>query len=183
MKLVWREGDRKGPAIMVFSADGDQFFGLWWHEGSEHAPGSIWDGQRKAKAVGTCPHWSGDARVQMAKDLEQFGRVRVYGINFDIDSATIKDESKPLLDRIVALLKADPGLSLTIEGHTDASGSATRNATLRGQRAESVKAYLVAAGVAATRLKTAGRGSSKTVASNKEPLGRAQNRRVELVKN
>ena len=68
------------------------------------------------------------------------------------------------------------------EGHTDAVGSAGKNRPLSQARADSVKAYLVKNGVAEARLKTLGLGSDKPVASNETPIGRAQNRRVELVK-
>lgn len=71
---------------------------------------------------------------------------------------------------------------LTIEGHTDASGSAAHNQTLSEQRAAAVKAYLVGKGIDAARLNTAGFGASRPVAANASELGRAQNRRVELVK-
>lgn len=182
MKITWREGERRGPAVMVFAPDGKSFIGLWWHEGSESAGGSTWDGTLKSDQVGGCPHWSGGAQAQMAKDLSESGRTRVYGINFDLDSDKIRDESKPTLDKIVALLKEQPALKLTIEGHTDAMGTAEHNMVLSQQRAASVQAYLQAAGIAAGRLKAAGFGSTKPVAPNDTPLGRAQNRRVELVR-
>jgi outer membrane protein OmpA-like peptidoglycan-associated protein len=183
MKFTWQENDRKGPAVMVFTADGKKFFGLWWNEGGENDIGGDWNGTRKSQEVGRCPHWSGGVQEQMVKDLATFGRVRIYGINFDIDSAVIRDESKPTLDKMVAMLKTDTNLKLTIEGHTDQSGTIEHNQKLSQNRAEAVKAYLATAGIAADRLKAAGFGSSKPVAGNDTALGRAQNRRVELVKN
>jgi outer membrane protein OmpA-like peptidoglycan-associated protein len=78
--------------------------------------------------------------------------------------------------------KNEPGWKLVIEGHTDATGSDAHNQTLSQQRAESVKAYLVKAGVDGGRLKPTGFGESKPVADNATELGRAQNRRVELVR-
>ncbi len=182
MKFIWREeGDQKGPAIMVFSPDGKQLFGLWWNEG-DNGPGGFWNGTRKSATVGTCPHWSGGAQEQMTKDLQTEGRTRVYGINFDTDSDVIKGESKPTLDRIAALLKANAGWKMTIEGHNDASGGAEHNQQLSKRRAEAVKAYLVQGGIAAARLTAAGLGASKPVASNDTAVGRSQNRRVELVR-
>jgi outer membrane protein OmpA-like peptidoglycan-associated protein len=182
MKFIWREeGDQKGPAIMVFSPDGKQLFGLWWNEG-DTGPGGFWNGTRKSATVGTCPHWSGGAQEQMTKDLQTEGRTRVYGINFDTDSDVIKDESKPTLDRIAALLKANAGWKMTIEGHTDASGGTEHNQQLSKRRAEAVKAYLVQGGIAAARLTAVGLGASKPVASNDTAVGRSQNRRVELVR-
>jgi len=81
------------------------------------------------------------------------------------------------------MLAAHAELALTIEGHTDNTGSAAANQTLSEQRAAAVKQYLVAHyGVDAARLDAKGFGASKPVASNDTPEGRQQNRRVELVK-
>jgi outer membrane protein OmpA-like peptidoglycan-associated protein len=181
MKITWVEGETRGPAILVFSPDGKQIFGLWWNA-TDSAPGGTWNGTKKTNAVGTCPHWAGGAREQMAQDLAQSGRTRIYGINFDTDSDKIKDESKSTLDQIVGLLKGKPDWKLTIEGHTDSTATAAHNQDLSLRRANAVKAYLVAAGVDTARLKTAGFGATKPVAPNTTETGRAQNRRVELTK-
>jgi outer membrane protein OmpA-like peptidoglycan-associated protein len=183
MKFTWREsGDDKGPAVMVFSPDGKRMLGLWWHEGDTTGGGGQWNGTKKSDKVGTCPHWAGGAQEQIAKDLAELGRSRIYGINFDTDSAVLKDESKPTLDRIAALLKAQAGLKLTVEGHTDSTATPEHNQQLSQKRAEAVKTYLVAAGIDAARLKAVGLGATKPVAANSTEIGRAQNRRVELVK-
>ncbi|OPZ62946.1 MAG: Outer membrane porin F precursor [Candidatus Aminicenantes bacterium ADurb.Bin508] len=118
----------------------------------------------------------------MAEDLARFGRTRVYGINFDTDSAVIRAESKAVLDRIVTLLKADGSLKITVEGHTDNTGSLARNKALSQERADAVKAYLVKGGVDGARLRSVGYGSEKPVGNNGTAAGRAQNRRVELAK-
>jgi outer membrane protein OmpA-like peptidoglycan-associated protein len=183
MKFTWREaGDDKGPAVMVFSPDGRKMFGLWWTEGNTSGAGSQWNGTRKSATVGTCPHWSGGAQEQMTKDLAELGRTRIYGINFDSDSDVLRDESKPTLDRIAALLKAKADWKLTIEGHTDSTATAAHNQQLSQRRAEAVKAYLQKAGIDGARLKAAGLGATRPVAGNETEIGRAQNRRVELVK-
>jgi len=184
MKFTWDEGpQKKGPAIMVFSPDQKQMFGLWWYDGRTGGTGSIWNGTKISNEVGSCPHWAGTgAEARMTKDLEDFGRTRIYGINFDTDSDAIKPESKPTLDKVASLLKAKGEWKLRVEGHTDASGGDAHNNELSRKRAESVKAYLVTAGIDASRLTTAGLGSTKPVAGNDTASGRAQNRRVELAK-
>ena len=185
MKLTWQEAggpDDRGPAVMVFAPDGKSFRGFWWNGTAKGAPSGTWDGTRKSAEVGTCPHWSGSVGGEVKKDLTRSGRATLHGILFDLDSATLRAESKPVLDEVVKLLAAEPTWKLTIEGHTDASGAAPHNQTLSEQRAASVKAYLVSQGVDAARLTTAGFGSSRAVADNATELGRAQNRRVELVK-
>ncbi len=185
MRLTWTQlGNRRGPAVMVFSPDGKNLLGLWWNEGGEKAVGGMWKGPKLSTTVGTCPHWKGvGTEDQITNELEQAGRSRVYGINFDSDSDHIKDESKPTLDKIVAMLKAKPDWKLTIEGHTDSTSTPEHNQQLSERRAASVKAYLVAAGVAGARLTSAGFGATRPVATNDTAMGRSQNRRVELTKN
>ncbi len=186
MKITWREGggaDDRGPAVMVFASDGKSFRGYWWHQRNEKkAPDGRWDGKKIGAQVGGCPHWAGSVGGEVKKKLLSEGRARVYGILFDLDSATIRPESKPVLDDVLAVLKGEPGWKVTIEGHTDSTGSDSHNLELSQKRADSVKAYLVAGGIDAGRLGTKGFGESKPVADNATELGRAQNRRVELVR-
>ena len=80
-----------------------------------------------------------------------------------------------------ALIKGNPDANITIEGHTDSQGSTEYNQDLSQRRAESVKAQLVARGVAADRIKTVGVGEDRPIASNTSPEGRANNRRVEII--
>jgi len=182
LKFTWIEGAKRGPGIMVISPDGKKLVGLWWHENQSGPPAGVWNGEKLSDKVGSCPHWAGGAAQQLKKDLEELGRARVYGINFDTDSAVIRDESRQALDRIVSVLKSKPDWQMTIEGHTDSSGSTAHNQTLSEKRAQSVTDYLTTAGIPPTRLKAAGFGASKPVAGNDTELGRAQNRRVELVR-
>jgi outer membrane protein OmpA-like peptidoglycan-associated protein len=80
------------------------------------------------------------------------------------------------------MLKENPDVKLSVEGHTDNAGAATANQTLSEKRAQAVVAWLTANGVEASRLKAKGWGQTKPVADNVAEEGRAKNRRVELVK-
>ncbi len=117
----------------------------------------------------------------MKKKLDADGRVALY-INFDTDKATLRPDAAPAIDEIAKLLQADSALKLSIDGHTDSTGTAERNRTLSKERAESVLAALVAKGIAAERLSAQGFGPDKPLADNGSESGRAKNRRVELVK-
>jgi outer membrane protein OmpA-like peptidoglycan-associated protein len=183
-RFTWVQSDRRGPAVLTFSPDGKEMLGLWWDEGATDAPGGLWYGKRISDKVGSCPNWKGaqTASTQLARDIGETGRARIYGINFDTDSDVIKPESKAALDNIVKLAKSKPDWKFTIEGHTDSTATAAHNQQLSEKRAASVKTFLVAAGVAADRLASKGFGASKPVADNATAIGRAQNRRVELVK-
>jgi outer membrane protein OmpA-like peptidoglycan-associated protein len=85
------------------------------------------------------------------------------------------------LDQAAAFLRAAPGRRARVEGHTDSRGSANLNQALSQQRAEAVRAALVARGIEPDRLVAVGRGSDRPVATNDTPEGRASNRRVEIV--
>lgn len=183
MKITWQEGaESTGPAILVFAPDGKSFKGFWWHNNAHGAPSGSWDGTRTADTVGTCPHWSGSLAGELRKELQNTGRARVYGIRFGLDSADIEMESHPILAEIIEVLNSDATLRLSIEGHTDATGSTAHNQTLSEKRALSVKNYLVGKGIEDGRLTTAGFGPGQPVADNDTELGRARNRRVELVR-
>jgi outer membrane protein OmpA-like peptidoglycan-associated protein len=118
----------------------------------------------------------------MASALAASGRVAVYGILFDTGKDAIKPESHPVLAEIATLLQGDPALKLRIEGHTDNVGKPADNVALSKRRADSVKRWLVAKGVADARLEAAGLGDTKPIAPNAGDDDRAKNRRVELVK-
>lgn len=109
-------------------------------------------------------------------------RARLYGIHFDVDSAVIRADSRPVLEEVVAVLAAQPGWKLSVEGHTDSTGSDARNLTLSQQRAAAVVAYLSERGVDPARLRPAGFGVARPVADNTTEIGRARNGRVELVR-
>jgi outer membrane protein OmpA-like peptidoglycan-associated protein len=185
VKLTWTQsGDKRGPAVFVFEPEGRRFRGYWWYDTDKGRPiDGDWTGERISDQVGTCPHWSGSLSGELEKDLKSAGRARLYGILFDIDSAKIRAESLATLDEVVKVLAAEPSWKITIEGHTDTTGTAAHNQTLSEQRARAVKDYLVSKGIPAERLATGGFGQTKPVADNATELGRAQNRRVELVRN
>jgi outer membrane protein OmpA-like peptidoglycan-associated protein len=107
---------------------------------------------------------------------------------FDFDKADIKPEAEKSLEKVVTVLNANPGASVTIEGHTDAKGADTYNQTLSEQRAASVKQWLVShSKLNGASIATKGWGESKPVAhdtkpdGSDDPEGRAKNRRVEII--
>jgi outer membrane protein OmpA-like peptidoglycan-associated protein len=118
-----------------------------------------------------------------AKVLNAVGRVDIYGIHFDIDSAVIKPESKAALDEVAQLLTQTPQLKLEVAGHTDNTGTKAHNYDLSQRRATAVVDALVGSyGIGAARLVAKGYGDSAPVAANDSDVNRAKNRRVELKK-
>lgn len=117
----------------------------------------------------------------MLAALEKDGRIALE-IHFDTGKATIKPESQKIVGEIGALLKQNPDLRVSIEGHTDNTGTPQGNKTLSGARAKAVVEAVVASGVEASRLSAVGWGQDKPVADNGTEEGRARNRRVEVVR-
>jgi outer membrane protein OmpA-like peptidoglycan-associated protein len=109
-------------------------------------------------------------------------KIVTHGITFDIDKSDIKPESMGTLNMIVNVMKSNPDLKFEIDGHTDNTGQAAHNLTLSQQRAEAVKAQLVKMGISAGKLTTKGFGDTKPISDNDSPEGKANNRRVEFVR-
>jgi len=108
----------------------------------------------------------------------QKGSITLEGVGFEVNSADLTPESRPVLERVAADLKKYPQLRVELEGHTDSSGSDQYNLQLSQRRAQSVRDYLVSLGVAARQVEARGYGETKPIASNDTPEGRARNRRV-----
>ena len=104
-------------------------------------------------------------------------------IEFETSKSAILPSSTPVLEEVLSVLKKAPQLSVSINGHTDNSGDPAANRVLSQQRAQAVVDWLAKSGVAANRMKAAGFGPDKPIATNATPEGRAQNRRVEIIAN
>jgi outer membrane protein OmpA-like peptidoglycan-associated protein len=119
----------------------------------------------------------------LAEALNTKGSIALHNILFDTGKATIKPDSAAALAVIGDVLKNDAALKIEIQGHTDNVGAAPVNLKLSQDRAAAVKTYIVQNhGIAADRMTTAGLGDAKPLGDNTTEDGRAQNRRVELVK-
>jgi len=103
------------------------------------------------------------------------------GILFDSDKADLKPEAQTNLQNLAVSLQKNPYTNVLIVGHTDNSGKEEHNVDLSMKRAETVKSFIAAANVDASRLTTQGKGDTEPIADNNTVDGRAQNRRVEIV--
>ncbi|MBT8443362.1 MAG: OmpA family protein [Gammaproteobacteria bacterium] len=108
--------------------------------------------------------------------------IRLTGLQFSSNSAAIDASFQPLLDKVDAAVRVFPQCNLTIEGHTDSTGEEARNRQLSEERARAIMSYLTnELKIPAFRIRAAGYGDTRPVASNRTEEGRAQNRRIDVV--
>jgi len=118
---------------------------------------------------------------EMFEAINKDGFIALY-INFETGKSDIKSESQPIVDQIVEMLKQNPDLKVSVEGHTDNVGSDKSNQTLSENRAKSVMNALISGGIEKSRLSSKGWGATKPIEDNTTEDGRFKNRRVEIVK-
>jgi len=106
--------------------------------------------------------------------------VILKGVNFDINKSVLKQESYPILDENLTILKSRPKMTITIVGHTDSDGNDAYNQKLSEARATSVMQYFLQKGISANRVQAIGKGEAAPIADNKTEAGKAQNRRIEI---
>jgi len=100
---------------------------------------------------------------------------------FDFDRAKVKPEFYPILNDVALVMAANPKLDLRLEGRADSAGSEEYNEELSKRRAQSVKQYLVEAGIGAHRIMIDALGETSPLAPNDTPEGRQQNRSVKSI--
>ncbi len=172
------------------TADGNGNFAF-----KELPPGAV---MLKGEAPGYLSHLS-PAEIRASEDARptlqltkrpKVASVRVEGkeikiskqIHFETDSAKILGDSNALLEEIVDVLQHNPSIKrVEIQGHTDNTGSREHNLQLSDARANSVKVWLVGAGVDAGRLFPKGYGQDRPIAPNVTPANRTRNRRVQFI--
>ncbi|MBN1760411.1 MAG: OmpA family protein [Chitinispirillaceae bacterium] len=104
------------------------------------------------------------------------------GINFKSGKAEMTYESYQFLEPLLKQLRKYPEVVIEVRGHSDSVGSYSKNMKLSQERAESVRQYLISKGIESDRVRAAGFGSSSPIADNRTAAGRAQNRRIEIVR-
>jgi outer membrane protein OmpA-like peptidoglycan-associated protein len=104
-------------------------------------------------------------------------------VHFDRDRYAVRSEDHDRLRAVVAALKADPRLTVSIEGYTCNLGSPAYNLALGNRRANAVRDYLASQGAPGDRLHTVSVGEDKPKHDNASEETRRLNRRVGLVPN
>jgi outer membrane protein OmpA-like peptidoglycan-associated protein len=107
--------------------------------------------------------------------------VNLPDILFDVNKATLKPDTKVALAKLAGIVQVFPKINLRVEGYTDSTGSDPLNMRLSKDRADAVLGFLQSQGVAGSRMVAEGYGPKFPVADNATAVGRAKNRRVEIV--
>lgn len=112
---------------------------------------------------------------------EKGDKIELENLHFHTSTANLRDDSKPVLDKLITIMKSNKTMRIRIEGHTDNSGSKIGLIKLSQQRANTVKSKLLDAGIDKMRIKTRGFGGFKPLVPNDSEPNKRQNRRVEFV--
>lgn len=112
--------------------------------------------------------------------VPQSGVIELPGVTFRTNSDILLDGASAMLDTAAVSLLENPDMVVEVAGHTDSEGDSAINADLSESRALAVRDYLIARGVAPSRITARGYGDAEPVADNATAAGRAANRRVEL---
>jgi outer membrane protein OmpA-like peptidoglycan-associated protein len=107
--------------------------------------------------------------------------VNLPDILFDVDKATLKPQAREILSKVCGIMQVVGEYDLSIEGHTDSTGSDEHNQRLSENRARSVHDFLAGCGLKSNSLASKGFGELQPIASNETNDGRQKNRRVEIV--
>lgn len=172
---IWFNEDKMydlPKAIVAGSVINQLYFGVKRYGGTDAEVGYAVTNIKIAKGLPDTRH-----------KLVEEGKFSTTGILFEVNSANIKPESNGVLKEVAEVLKKFAEIKINIVGHTDADGSDAANLELSKKRAESVKQALVKDfGIDAARINSDGKGEKEPVGDNKTKEGKAQNRRVEFIK-
>ena len=137
------------------------------------------DGDGVSDSRDECPNTADGARVD-TRGCEITDAIRLPSVQFETNSDRLRSGAESSLNDAVVTLRRYPELRVEVEGHTDSDGAADYNEGLSYRRAETVRDYLVAAGIDADRLTVGGYGETRPIADNATADGKRQNRRVVL---
>ncbi|MBF9223269.1 OmpA family protein [Hymenobacter ruricola] len=172
-----RIGREKASAVVPLSTDGSFSYGA--------APGKPYFYQAQlAGFVDADSSWTVGAGATvhdiLLQPLAVGTTLPLANVQFEQGQAVLLPGSARALNQLVGMMTDNPGLTIEVRGHTDNVGEPAKNVALSEERVAAVKAYLVAHGVAETRISGIGFGGAKPAASNAQEETRKLNRRVEF---
>jgi outer membrane protein OmpA-like peptidoglycan-associated protein len=185
-----READQARLEAERAKADSDVAAERAMRQRAEAEAASAAEVERSRVAVAQAEREKAELREQLRNQLNAILETRetarglivnMSDVLFDTGKYTLKPGAKEKLAKIAGIVLGHPGLKLEVEGHTDSIGGEEMNQRLSEQRADTVRAYLVAQNLPPDAITARGFGKTQPVATNDNAAGRQQNRRVELV--
>lgn len=169
------DGERFGDVNQMFVPAGAKPVDHWTVRERCDRPDDGWAGLRSIRVAESAPDFS-----TVISSSEKYV---THGIHFETDSDRLQPDSAPVIKAVARGLDKNPNLKLAIVGYTDSTGDPNHNLDLSKRRAEAVRSVLVSQfNVDASRLTASGQGAANPIGNNDTADGRAQNRRVEFVK-
>ncbi len=151
---------------------------------NDGCPETDTDGDGLPDKLDKCPTMAGDPSnggcPEIKKETKERLAFATKAVQFETAKAILKSPSFTILDELVGILREYPDYKLSISGHTDDVGDEARNLVLSTERAQSCATYLIFKGIQPDRLRAAGFGEVRPIASNRTASGRELNRRVEF---
>ena len=138
------------------------------------------DGDGVPDYLDKCPNTTKGLKVDATGCVREAQTIVLQNVNFEFDKATLTADARVVLAKVAQGLVSQKDLRVEIAGHTDSKGSDSYNQRLSGERAASVKSFLISQGVTPQQLSSRGYGEAQPVATNETEAGQAQNRRVEF---
>lgn len=142
------------------------------------------DGDGLADNVDRCPTQSGPAAAGGCPEIKEEVKERLEyaarAVQFETGSDQLKESSYIVLSEVAGIMRQYPDYDLTIGGHTDNVGSDVNNLKLSERRAAACRKFIVATGISASRISSAGFGETRPAGDNATVAGRKLNRRVEF---
>jgi outer membrane protein OmpA-like peptidoglycan-associated protein len=180
---------KKGEGVLVGAGVGGAVGAVIGNQTGSTARGAIIGAAVGGVAGGIIGHQMDQQAKEIQQNIPGATVVRVgegiavtfaSSMLYDFDSDVVLSTAATNLRNLAGSLGKYPNTDVLIVGHTDATGSADYNQGLSQRRATASANYLIAQGVAATRVRTAGRGEMEPIAANDTEAGRQTNRRVEI---
>lgn len=183
--IVGNQIDQRGPGALIGGTAGF-VAGLATGIGLDMAEGTELEQNRQLASLRLQVAGSEGRLMEMHKILDQEVMVAARGdtsiqVLFDRDRASLRHGSVAQLQWFADSLKSDPYLKeITVQGHSDDSGDASRNKKLSEARARTVASFLASQGISEDRIKISSYGAERPLANNDSETGRQLNRRVEI---
>jgi len=160
---------RKGDTWMLINVDGESY-----NVSVVTAPQEPWTPVKTAE--------------EFAREMKAHGRVDIYGIDFSpndqsIEQKQIQEKQSDILSEILKYLEANPDFSIVIESHKISPiGAPEADSEITRKRANAVMDWLIAHGIAPSRVQPRACGRDNPIADNESPAGARRNERIVLVK-